>query len=501
MSRLSKLFVPLANRGLFSGLLAGVMLSLACVSSQALGGEVQEAPVAGPGNVPLGQFAPNLSGAEQPARQPVQWVVGPAKVSLGAVAELEIPADYRFADERSARALLEQLRNPVPKKLAGFLIPPSGEWFALVELSEPGYVKDDDAVQLDAEAILSAIRQIATRQRQMQSAAGAPVVESVEWAVEPVYDPTAHRVEWAIKAVSRGNAVVNYVVRQFGRTHVLDFVGVMPAKAGLDLAALKAVANRMSFLQGQRYEDFQAGDKVADLTLAQFLVSQDREAEELAAETQAGNVAGAITARTDFVWLATVFLTLLLVSVVVLVYRAWSRPRRAGVSGAEGIQQAQPVESAKSLGADQSGGNATPADKPVVTMASGQVSVLGRAKGWQESRSERNHRKREKRYMYDKFYSRMIMRLSGSEYGNGGGNGDTEVMHSLPACPLNHSVTMLDFERELATKASALIETQTDLIEVQRKFIEEQRKLIEEQRRLIFTELEHAKNQLELFGK
>jgi len=501
MLRLSKLFVPLANRGLFSGLMAGVVLSLACVSSQALVGEVQEAPLAGPGNTSLSQFVPSLSGADQPARQPVHWVVGPAKASLAGVAELEIPADYRFADERSARALLEQLRNPVPKNLAGFLIPPSGEWFALVELSEPGYVKDDDAAQLDAEAILSAIRRIAARQYQMQHGGGAPVVESVEWAVAPVYEPTVHRVEWAIKAVSGGNAVVNYVVRQFGRRHVLDFVGVVPAKAGLDLGPLKAVANGMSFLQGQRYEDFQAGDKVANLTLAQFLVSQDREAEELAADTQAGNVTGAISAKTDFVWLATVFLALLLVGVVVLVYRAWSRPRQAVVTGGEHERKVQPVEPAKSAVAEQAGTNATPGGDPAATGAAGRVSVLGRAKGRHENGPARNHRKRQKRYMYDKFYSRMIMRLSGSEYGNGGGNGDTEVIHSQPACPLSKGVTMLDFERELATKASALIETQTDLIEVQRKFIEEQRKLIEEQRRLIYTELEQAKNQLELFGK
>lgn len=497
---MSKLFVPPANRGLFRTSLAGSVLILACVFPWACGGQDQGIAIAGPGSTTVGQLGPGLQLAPQPAPQRVHWVVGPAKVNLAGVAEMEIPADYRFADERSARLLIEQLRNPVPKNLVGLLIPPSGEWFALVELSEPGHVKDDDAAGLDSEVILSAIRQMAARQRERQGGSGAPVVESVDWTLEPTYEPTTHRVEWAIKAVSGGKAVVNYVVRYFGRTHVLDFVGVLPDKPNSDLASLKTVANGLSFLQGRRYEDFQAGDKVASSTLAQFLVNQDQQAEELAAESSVGGVEGAITSGSNFVWLAAVFLGLFLVGVFVLVYRAWSKPRQAAVTSGK-HKPLQTVEQVQTPVAAQVNVHAAPAEKPAATVARDQISVPERALARNENGTGLNHRKRQKRYMYDKFYSRMIMRLSGSEYGNGGGNGDTELIYNQPAYQLSHSVTVLDLERELASKASAIIETQTDLIEVQRKFIEEQRKLIEEQRRLFYAELEQAKNQLELFGK
>lgn len=500
MLRFSKLFVPLANRGLVLASLAGGLVVLACVSSQAQTGKDSGPPYPVGAAESMDRFVPTLSGVKPLPAQRVQWVLGPKKINLAGVVEFELPAGYKFADEHNARLFLEQLQNPVPKNLVGFMIPSTGEWFGLLELSEPGYVKDNDAAQIDAGAILAAIRRIAERQRKVRGSEPAPMVESVDWVQEPIYEPSSHRVEWAIRAASSGKAAVNYVVRHFGRRHVLDFVGVLPDKPELDLASLRKVAWSMSFIQGQRYEDFQAGDKVASLTLAQFVINQDQTAEELAAEPSGSGAVRPVSAKPNYVWLVAGFLGLFLAGVVVLVYRAWSRPRQNGQTTVS-HKSVRAIEPVKVRATDHVEVTPGSEEKQASTDLEARVSMLGRIKARFGKTPQRIRGKRQKRYMYDKFYSRMIMRLSGSEYGNGGGNGDTEVLYNHAKCPLTRGVTILDFERELATKASALIETQTDLIEVQRKFIEEQRKLIEEQRRLIYTELEQAKNQLELFGK
>lgn len=500
MLRLFKLFVPLANRGVFKGSLAGAVVLFWCVPLQAQGVGGEETDLFGGAGPTVAPLTPGIPGARPAGLDRVNWVIGPAKVTLAEVAELEVPADYRFADAQSSRNLLERMGNPVPKNLVGFLVAPSAEWFALIELSEPGFVRDDDGAQLDSEAILGAIQRIAARQKEKQATPGAPAVEAVSWVMEPAYDSARHAVEWAIRAVSGGQAVVNYIVRHLGRTHILDFVGVVPERPELDLAPLKQVAKAMYFKAGQRYEDFQAGDKVANNTLAQLLVNQDREAEELQSAEAETAVAGIQPTSSTYLWIAGIAWGVLMVGVVVLVYRAWTRPRQAALAPAGG--SAAGFREAVQLAGPAKIGSAGLALEKVglAQLPVGSATTPGPAAAGEIGHARR-HRKRYKRYMYDKFYSRMIMRLSGCEYGAGGGNGESEPVVNHAACPLTGGVTVLDFERELAAKTSELIDTQTKLIEVQRRFIEEQRKLIEEQRKVFYAELEQAKNQLELFSK
>jgi hypothetical protein len=40
--------------------------------------------------------------------KPIEWVTGPAQASLGTIADIKVPAGYRFADAMGAAAFLEQ---------------------------------------------------------------------------------------------------------------------------------------------------------------------------------------------------------------------------------------------------------------------------------------------------------------------------------------------------------------------------------------------------------
>ena len=70
------------------------------------------------------------------AQQQTKWITAPATVSLatsnlGAVAELEIPAGYRFADAADARLLLQRMKNPVTAGLVGLLVPDNGNSYTV----------------------------------------------------------------------------------------------------------------------------------------------------------------------------------------------------------------------------------------------------------------------------------------------------------------------------------------------------------------------------------
>ncbi|MCX7722060.1 MAG: DUF2167 domain-containing protein [Verrucomicrobiae bacterium] len=483
MPSLRKLVVPLVNRVCLKLYVAGTVVGLACNGLQA-GGDSEFVP---------GRSSQVSSATQQsfgalptgspPATHRVDWIVGPAKVELAGVAQIEIPPNFRFADARNARVVFEQLRNPVPKHLVGLLVAPSGEWFALIELSEPGHVSVEGVGQLNPDAILTSIREIAARQAKLQREAGAPVVESIDWVSKPVYDPGARRVEWAFKAVSRGNTVVNYVVRQLGRTHVLDFVAVAPHGPDLDLHMFGAAARNMTFLPGHRYEDFQTGDKVASSTLDQLLIAQEQDGTEPPPEPLTASGPQTAGRKTNLVWLIGCVLGMFLTGVAVVVFRAWAGPRRLG-NGASDGKRATPN------GADQTA--AASSDIPSVATErsraseryGGLVSDTQAGNGGNGKNAGRTRRKRQKRYMYDKFYSGMIMRLSGSEYSYGTEANETEVLYNQPIYLFSYNA-VVEFERQVVNKASSLIETQTDLIEIQRQVIEEQRKLIDEQRKLL----------------
>ncbi|HEY1490671.1 MAG TPA: DUF2167 domain-containing protein, partial [Verrucomicrobiae bacterium] len=65
-----------------------------------------------------------------------EWISGPETTSLGAIADLQIPAGYRFTGSEGARNLLRQMNNPVPPGLMGILTPNSGEWLAVIEFNQ-----------------------------------------------------------------------------------------------------------------------------------------------------------------------------------------------------------------------------------------------------------------------------------------------------------------------------------------------------------------------------
>ena len=178
-----------------------------------------------------------LSLASNP--EPVDWVSGPAKASLSAFAEIEIPKGYRFTDANGARALLERMKNPVPKNLVGILARHSGSSWVILEFSEVGYVKAEDVDQLDAAGILKAMWSRIERQNEERARSGLMPIALLDWELKPSYDPTEHALEWAVRAESQSGTVVNHTVLLLGRRGALNAIAVRPYHGSSDLTQLK----------------------------------------------------------------------------------------------------------------------------------------------------------------------------------------------------------------------------------------------------------------------
>jgi uncharacterized membrane-anchored protein len=206
----------------------------------------------------------------------IKWQDGPTVGYLGDIAQLKIPAGYRFTGKAGALRVMELTHNPSSGHELGVVIPDGDvKWFMTFEFSETGYVKDDDKDSLDADAILKSIQQGTEAANDERRKRGWKSFHVTGWETKPYYDPLTHNLTWAIDG--RGDdpqegGDVNHSIRLLGRggTMNVDLV-VSPANYQASLAQFNSVIGGFSYIQGQRYSDFRAGDKVAKYGLTALI--------------------------------------------------------------------------------------------------------------------------------------------------------------------------------------------------------------------------------------
>ena len=194
----------------------------------------------------------------------LNWLKGPAKAKMKNVASLDVPKDYMFVDGDGARKLMEVMGNFTSSTEVGLLAPTNMDWFAVFRFSEDGYVKDDDKDKLNADKILRSIRDGTEAANKERKRRGWPVMQVVGWKQPPAYNETTHNLEWAVVGKSEGEEVVNYNTRILGRRGVME-IKLVVGSEDLDehLGTYKELLGTFNYNAGERYAEYQSGDKVA----------------------------------------------------------------------------------------------------------------------------------------------------------------------------------------------------------------------------------------------
>lgn len=205
------------------------------------------------------------SGAEAGPLADLSWVDGPATGQLGDVATLEVPQGYAFLAAEDTRRILEAMGNLTNGTELGAVFPKEDDWFLLFEYEDVGYVKDDDRDELDAAAMLEAMKKSSAAGNKERKKRGLPTMTVTGWAVAPQYDPATNNLEWALRFdVENEGPVVNQNTRLLGRKGVMSATLVADPE---ELAAASAKADELlrgyGFVAGQRYAEFTRGDKIA----------------------------------------------------------------------------------------------------------------------------------------------------------------------------------------------------------------------------------------------
>jgi len=179
--------------------------------------------------------------------QEISWIAGPKHASLGTLANIEIPQNYRLTDEAGARILLERMKNPVPDGLIGILAPDSGKCWIVLTFTEVGYVQNADKERIDPAAILEGVQKRSQVQNSERSDQGMASIVSVDWERAPVYDAESHSLKWALRAETQSAKVVNDAVFLLGRRGVLEIITLQPYEASSDSIPLQQLIKNITF--------------------------------------------------------------------------------------------------------------------------------------------------------------------------------------------------------------------------------------------------------------
>lgn len=222
-------------------------------------------------------FLPFAGAQESKPANRIQWEEGPVVGKLGDMAQITVPEHYRFTGKEGAARFMELTHNPSSGKEMGVLVPDPENgripWFVIFEFENTGYVKDDEKDKLDNDAILKSLRDGTEESNKYRQQKGWKAYHVVGWSKAPFYDPTSHNLTWSILGQEDGGGQnVNYSVRLLGRRGTMSADLVLGNEmVPMVVPQFESLLTGFSFIQGQKYSEFRAGDKVAEYGLTALI--------------------------------------------------------------------------------------------------------------------------------------------------------------------------------------------------------------------------------------
>ena len=204
-------------------------------------------------------------------------------------ATLNVPKGFKFLDAKQTQYVLKDLwGNPEDTTVLGSIVPDNkgvmneGSWLFVINYQEDGYVKDDDAQDINYDDLLKEIQEDMRKENPERTKQGFDTAELVGWASKPFYDGKLKVLHWA-KEIKFGNSkdnTLNYDLRVLGRKGMYNISAVASMH---ELAEVKAsipnVINSIQFKEGNTYFNF------------------DEDTDTVAAWTIGGLVAGKVLAK------------------------------------------------------------------------------------------------------------------------------------------------------------------------------------------------------------
>jgi uncharacterized membrane-anchored protein len=200
----------------------------------------------------------------------IQWEEGPDTAQLGAESRVAVPGNCKFTGKNGVRDFMFATENSPSGNELGMLLCSASDdsqpWFVVFSFDESGYVRDDDAGDLDADAILASLQEGTRDDNAQRKTRGWSTMTLSGWVRPPFYDPRTNNLTWATNIVDDAtrDASVNHSVRLLGRGGVMhvDLV-VDPSQMAATVPEFDRIVATHAFVPGKRYSEWRKGDKMA----------------------------------------------------------------------------------------------------------------------------------------------------------------------------------------------------------------------------------------------
>ena len=207
----------------------------------------------------------------------LNYQTGTVELSNG-IGSITVPEGFGFLDAGQAQYVLTELwGNPADSTTLGMIVPQQhgvtrdNSWAFIVSYDEIGFVKDDDAEDIDYEELLVGMKEDMSAGNQARVAAGYDSISLIGWASSPFYDKDKKVLHWA-KEVKFGDVdynTLNYNIRILGRKGVV----ILNAVSSMDQLAevqthIDPILSSFTYAEGSQYDDFNPDiDEVAAWTI------------------------------------------------------------------------------------------------------------------------------------------------------------------------------------------------------------------------------------------
>lgn len=227
----------------------------------------------------------------------------------GGIGKIVLPKGFKYLNaEQSVHVIVDLWGNPPGENLSLGMILPENQgvlseagYVFNIQYDEIGYVKDDDADDIDYDELLTEMKNDFEEENKTRVKDGFDAIQMVGWASKPYYDADRKILHWA-KELKFGKAEVNtlnYNIRILGRKGVLVLNAIGTIK---DLPLVKRdihkVLDIVQFNDGFQYDDF------------------DSSIDEVAAWTIGGLVAGKVLAKVGFLAIIAKFGKLIFIGIL-----------------------------------------------------------------------------------------------------------------------------------------------------------------------------------------
>ncbi len=204
--------------------------------------------------------------------QSIPWEQGPCTSKIGNIAEIKVPAGFVFAGAKDTQKLMEAMQNePHPNQL-GLVMSKEQGWFILFEWDEIGYVKDNE--EIDPDALYKAMLENEKVSNEGRAERGWNRMYLQRWFVKPSYNADTNNLEYgtAFKVENYPEETVNFCTKILGRRGVMLCTLVLDPGQSAAVAENRRLLADFAYVKGGRYDEFVAGDKVAEYGLAALVL-------------------------------------------------------------------------------------------------------------------------------------------------------------------------------------------------------------------------------------